>query len=83
MLKIIKNSYKNLDKLAKLIMKQGLRFCSSLGMIALIILVTYNLSFTIPILYSIGFILFKLSLIFGVEFIICGFAADRIKKQML
>ena len=83
MLKIIKNSYKNLDKLAKLIMKQGLKFCSSLGMIALIILVTYNLSFTIPILYSIGFILFKLSLIFSVEFIICGFAADRIKKQIL
>ena len=82
MLKIIKNSYKNLDKLAKVIMKQGLRFCSSLGMIALIILVTYNLSFTIPILYSIGLILFKLSLIFGVEFIICGFATDRIKKQI-
>ena len=83
MLKIIKNSYTNLDKLAKIIMKQGLWFCSSLGMIALIILVTYNLSFTIPILYSIGFILFKLSLIFGAEFIICAFAADRIKKQML
>ena len=83
MLKIIKNSYKNLDKLAKVIMKQGIRFCSALGLIALIILVTYNLSFTIPILYTIGFILFKLSLIFGVEFIICGFATDRIKKQIL
>ena len=75
--------FRNLDKLAKKIMKQGLRFCSILGMISLIILVTYNLSFTIPILYTIGFILFKLSLIFGVEFIICGFAADKIKKQLI
>lgn len=83
MINNILNSFKNLDKLAKKIMKQGIRFCSVLGMIALIILVTYNLSVTIPILYSIGFILFKLSLIFGVEFIICGFAVDKIKKQTL
>ena len=83
MFNYILNAFKNLDKLAKKIMKHGIRFCSILGMIALIILVTYNLSFTNPILYSIGFILFKLSLIFGVEFIICGFAADRIKKQLI
>ena len=83
MVNIIINSFKNLDKLVKKIMKIGLKFCSILGMIALIILVTYNLSFTIPIVFTIGLILFKLSLIFGVEFIICGFAVDRIKKQML
>lgn len=83
MINNILNSFKNLDKLAKKIMKQGLKFCSILGMIALIILVTYNLSFTLPILFTIGIILFRLSLIFGVEFIICGFAADRIKKQIL
>ena len=83
MINNILNSFKNLDKIAKKIMKQGLKFCSALGLIALIILVTYNLSFTIPIVFTIGLILFRLSLIFGVEFIICGFAADRIKKQML
>ena len=83
MFNIIINSFKNLDKLVKKIMKIGLKFCSILGMISLIILVTYNLSFTIPIVFTIGLILFKLSLIFGVEFIICGFAADRIKKQIL
>lgn len=82
MINNILNSFKNLDKLVKKIMKQGLKFCSILGMIALIILVTYNLSFTLPILFTIGIILFRLSLIFGVEFIICGFAADRIKKQI-
>lgn len=83
MINNIINSFKNLDKLVKQIMKIGLEFCSVLGMISLIILVTYNLSFTIPIVFTIGLILFKLSLIFGVEFIICGLAADRIKKQML
>ena len=83
MINNIINSFKNLDKLVKKIMKIGLKFCSILGMISLIILVTYNLSFTIPIVFTIGLILFKLSLIFGVEFIICGLAADRIKKQML
>ena len=83
MINNIINSFKNLDKLVKQIMKIGLKFCSILGMLSLIILVTYNLSFTIPIVFTIGLILFKLSLIFGVEFIICGFAADRIKKQIL
>ena len=83
MINNIINSFKNLDKLVKKIMKIGLMFCSILGMISLIILVTYNLSFTIPIVFTIGLILFKLSLIFGVEFIICGFAVDRIKKQIL
>ena len=77
------NSFKNLDTLVKRIMKIGLKFCSILGIISLIILVTYNISFTIPIVFTIGFILFKLSLIFGVEFIICGFAIDKIKKQLI
>lgn len=83
MINNILNSFKNLDKLVKKIMKQGIRFCSILGIISLIILVTYNLSFTLPILFSIGIILFKLSLIFGVEFVICGLVADKIKKQLI
>lgn len=82
MINNILDNFKNLDKLAKKIMKNGLKFCFILGIISLIILVTYNLSFTIPLLYSIGFVLFKLSLILGVEFVICGFAADKIKKQL-
>lgn len=80
MINNILNIFKNLDKLTKIIMKNGLKFCFMIGIISLIILVTYNLSFTVPILFNIGFILFKLSLIFGVEFIICGFAVDIIKK---
>ena len=79
----IKNSLKIFDNSAKHIMKNGLRFCSVLGIIALLILITYNLSFTNPIVFSIGFILFKLSLTFGVEFIICGFVVDKIKAGII
>ena len=75
---IIKD-FKNLDKLAKKIMKNGLKFCTILGIISLIILITYNLSFTVPILFTIGFILLKVSLTFCVEFIICGFVVGKIK----
>lgn len=83
MIKNIINNFKDLNKLTKVIMKNGLRFCSILGIISLIILVTYNFSFTTPIVFSIGFILFKLSLIFGVEFIICGVVVDKIKAGVL
>lgn len=83
MLKKIFNSFKNLDKLTKLIMSHGLKFCFLICTVSLIILLTYNFSFTLPILFTIGFILFKLSLIFGIEFVICGFVVDGIKKQII
>ncbi len=76
------NNFKNLDTLIKSIMKIGLRICFALCIISLIFLITYN-SFYVPFLYNIGFILFKLSLIFGVEFIICGFVVDKIKAGVI
>ena len=75
--------FKNLDKLTKLIMNNGLKFCLFLGLISISVLVTYNFSLTIPILFYVGFILFRLSLIFGIEFVICGIVVDRIKKQII
>lgn len=83
MLKKIFDSFNKLDKITKLIMSQGLKFCFFICIISFIILITYNFSFTIPILFTIGFILFKLSLIWGIEFIICGFVVDGIKKQII
>lgn len=83
MIKNIINTFKGLDKLTKKIMKNGLSFCFVIGFVALILLITYNFSFTVPILFTIGFILFKLSLIFGVEFIICGFVVDKIKAGVI
>ncbi len=83
MFKNIFYTFKNLDKLTKMIMSYGLKFCLMICLISLAILLTYNFSFTIPILFTIGFILFRLSLIFGIEFVICGFVVDGIKKQMI
>ncbi len=83
MFKNIFYTFKNLDKLTKMIMSYGLKFCLMICLISLTILLTYNFSFTIPILFTIGFILFRLSLIFGIEFVICGFIVDGIKKQMI
>ena len=83
MFKNIFYAFKNLDKLTKMIMSYGLKFCLMICFISLAILLTYNFSFTIPILFTIGFILFRLSLIFGIEFVICGFVVDGIKKQII
>ena len=83
MFKKIINSFNNLDKLTKIIMSNGLIFSAFIGLVALVLLVTYNFSFTFPILFTIGFVLFRLSLIFGIEFVICGFVVDGIKKQMI
>ncbi len=76
-------AFKGLDKLTKLIINNGLIFCAIICLISIILLVTYNFSFTLPILFSAGLVLFRLSLIFGIEFIICGFVVDGIKKQMI
>lgn len=83
MFKKIINSFNNLDKLTKIIMSNGLIFSAFIGLVAIVLLATYNFSFTFPILFTIGFVLFRLSLIFGIEFVICGFIVDGIKKQMI
>ena len=70
MFKKIINSFNNLDKLTKIIMSNGLIFSAFIGLVAIVLLVTYNFSFTFPILFTIGFVLFRLSLIFGIEFVI-------------
>ena len=81
MFKKIIVSFNNLDKLTKIIMRNGLIFSAFIGLVAIVLLATYNYSFTFPILFTIGFVLFKLSLVFGIEFIICGFVVDGIKNH--
>ena len=83
MVKKIINSFKNLEKLTYKIMQNGFKFCFILCLISISILFTYELAFETPFLYHIGISLFKLSLIFGTEFIICGFVVDGIKKQII
>lgn len=83
MIKKIVNIYKNFDKKTYKIMNNGLKFCFILCLISVLILFTYDFNFPSPIVYYIGISLFKLSLIFGIEFIICGFVMEGIKKQSI
>lgn len=83
MLKSILNNYKNLDKLTYKIMKNGLIFCFALCLISIIILFTYEAFITSPSIYYIGLGLFRLSIIFGIEFIVCALVVDSLKKQLI
>ena len=83
MLKKLVESYHNFDKITNTILKNGLKLCKSLCILASLILLTYNLLNLSPTVYYIGIILFRLSLIFGIEFVICGFVVDGIKKQLI
>lgn len=83
MKKNILNLFSSLDKLTKLIMKNGLHFCFVICLVSLLVLITYNFVFTTPVLFSLGILCLKLSFIFGVEFIICGIIADKINKQLI
>ena len=79
----IKNVFKNLDKTALHILKRGLFFCSIICIISIIILFIYQFFANNLLMFEIGFTLFKCSLIFAIEFVICAIAADKIKKQLI
>lgn len=83
MFKKILDSYKGFEQITNKILKGGLNFCFILCLFSVSILLTYNLFVPSPIVYYIGISLFRLSLIFGIEFIICGFVTDRIKKELI
>lgn len=83
MLNKIIDVFKHLDKMTFKIMKHGLRFSSIICVLAVIILLTYDCTFPSPFIYYIGINLFRLSLIFGIEFIVCGFVVDGIKKELI
>lgn len=82
MFKKIIDTYKNFEKTTNFIIRSGLSFCSFLCLISLSILCTYLIS-KFPFLYYIGITIFRLSIIFSIEFIICGFVVDGIKKQLI
>ena len=83
MLKKVLDNFKNLDKLTFKIMNYGLKFCFIICILSVFILLTYSFTISSPFVYYIGINLFKLSLIFGIEFIVCGFVVDGIKKQLI
>ena len=83
MLKKLKDNYKNFDAITSKILKNGLKFCLGICAIAMLILLTYIMFFPSPEIYYIGLALLKLGLIFGIEFVICSFVVDGIKKQQI
>lgn len=83
MIKKILETYKSFEKITYKIMGNGLKFCFIICLISVFTLSVYHFNFTDPFIYYIGISLFKLSLIFGIEFIICGFVAEGIKKQII
>lgn len=83
MFKKLLDCYHNFDKVTNTILKNGLKFCIILCILSVSILLTYNLLELSPIVFHTGISLFKLSLIFGIEFIICGFVTDSIKKELI
>jgi len=83
MLKKLLENFKKLDKLTYKIMHIGLKFCFVICILSVFILFAYSFAFTSPSMYYIGINLFKLSLIFAIEFIVCGFIVDGIKKQLI
>ncbi len=83
MIKKICTYYKTLDKTTYKILYKGLEFCLLIASFSAFILLSYILFFKIPLIYYIGINLFRLSLVFSVEFIICSFIVDNIKKQII
>ena len=83
MFRKILDSYKKLDKLTYKILKYGLQFCFMMCMVSVLILFTYKSFLAVPFLYYIGLSVFRLSIIFGIEFIICALVVDSIKKQVI
>lgn len=75
--------FKSLEKKTCMIMKNGIKFCFLLCIFSCIVLLTYTFVSTNPITYYIGLALFKLSISFIIDFIICGFVVDGIKKQVI
>ena len=78
----ISNSFKSLDKVAVKIMKTGIKYCFIISIFASFILLFYNCFKTSPLVFYIGLAILKLSITFIVEFIICAFSIDLIKKQL-
>ena len=75
--------YQNFEKITSKILKHGLKFCFILCMFSIFMLFVYDSFLATPILYHVGLALFRLSIIFGIEFLICAFVVDGIKTQTI
>ena len=82
MIKNIIDKISEIEKPVIAIMKKGFKFSYIVCIIAIATLCTYLFLDKSPNLYYIGITLFKTGLMFIAEFVICGMAMDKIKKQL-
>ena len=83
MLKILIQNFKNLDKKISHILKIGLSFSFIVCLLSAMVLLTYMLFFTYPIIYYIGILGIVLGLNFAMSFIISATIIDNVKKENL
>ena len=74
--------FKNLDNTIINLMRSGIKFSFLLIIFASIILLIYDFLITYPIIYYVGFSLFKTSLFFMAGFVIFAFAFNKIKAEI-
>ena len=83
MIKILIQNFKNLDKKISHILKIGLSFSFIVCLLSAMVLLTYMLFFTYPIIYYIGILGIVLGLNFAMSFIISATIIDDVKKESL
>ena len=81
MIKIFIQNYKNLDKKISHILQIGLSFSFIICLLSSMILLTYMLFFTYPIIYYIGILGIILGLNFAMSFIISATIINDMKKE--
>ena len=83
MIKQLLKKLNNMDLNIKKITKEGFKFALSVCIISVLVLLVYDYIYSAPNLYYIGLSLFKTGLYFAIEFVICAFAFDTLKGQMI
>jgi len=83
MIKKIREKFISIDKKILKVMNYGFKLCLFIALIASLILLTYDYFLKLPDLYYSGLLLFKSALFFFVDFIVCGFAVDKISKEII
>ena len=82
MIKKVMDNINNIDKKILKIMVYGLNLSFIICVISCAISLYYISNPISHILYNSGIILFKTGLTFASAFFVCGFAIDKIKKQL-
>ena len=75
------DTVKNTDKKILHTVQKGILFSSIFCLLGIILLVIHNLFFITCDLIDDAIILFQTSIIFAMQFILCGFAFDKISKS--